>query len=68
MAWGPGSTYLWGYTPYLNVFCILFTGSHRTQDPFPNVLMWGGTTVYINTSYWKDIFALFSWIRPDLPL
>ena len=34
MAWGPGSTYLWGYTPYLNVF--LCRAAALNTGPVPN--------------------------------
>ena len=41
MAWGPGSTYLWTYTSYLNVFCILCNRVTQDTGPDPNVLCFG---------------------------
>ena len=68
MDWGPVSTYLWGYTPYLNVFlcraAALNTGPVPNHWCTPEILIAVGTPM----KTWKDIFALFSDPAPNLPL
>ena len=68
MAWGPGSTYLWGYTPYLNVFCILCNRVPQDTGPDPNAFHGATRMQHMESKDWKDIFALFSGSAPDLPL
>ena len=68
MDWGPVSTYLWGYTPYLNVFCVRLVELSYT-GPDPNHLLEGRLKALpLANELRKDIFALFSGSAPNLPL
>ena len=33
MGWGPAEAHLWGYSPYLNVFCVSAAGSIQDTGP-----------------------------------
>ena len=68
MAWGPGSTYLWGYTPYLNVFLCRAAALNTGPDPKRCCSRRPDMETKLQQKTRKDIFALFSGSAPDLPL
>ena len=62
---GTSLAHLWGYSPYLNVFCVGACDSLQHR-PGPNYFVektQDGSDLQQNTSR-KDIFALFFWTRP----
>ena len=40
MGWGPAEAHLWGYSPYLNVFCVSAAGSIQDTGPAQTIFFW----------------------------